>query len=759
METPDLQVVQVPDLQELLTDTDNTPYKSTTTEIGDQETVTILHSSGTTGLPKPVYIKAGVLRVASTFLSMPVLEGRRNVHNEMHGTDLIVSAIPFFHVFGIMLFVRSIYHQRPLALLSPDRPPTAELLLDAISTVKPTAVVCPPSLLEDICNLPDGLDKLSTLDSVLYGGAPLSRHCGEKITKGTTLLAGIGSTEAFNIPNLVPADPADWEYFEWNAHAGIVMEPTPDPQLAELVIQRLPESEYQCVFHNFPDLPEWRTKDLFEQHPTKVGLWKYMGRADDIIVLSNGEKLNPVSFEKAIEGHPWVRGALVVGAAQFQAGLIIEPHPEQAAVQKEVFIDKLWAWVEDANAQSPAHARVWRSMVTLASPNKPFKRAPKGSVMRQANYRLYAEEIELLYGGRAMTNGYSAGVELDSAKVRYLVRKAVRSVLGSRAEHVEDDTNLFSIGADSLQVMQLCQVLGSSSIKCTTKMVYENPSIELLSRAVDSGRNTGNCSCDSVSREEKMSVMIHRHTKAVREEARRRKSPAPSGRCVLLVGSTGALGTHFLYELMENPGVSHVYCLNRSEDAAERQAQAFSARGLGSVDFHAHPRVHFLRGETYQENFGLSILEYAGLESMVEMVILNAWPVNFNSSLDSFERVISGTKRVADFAASARRRPHVVFVSSVASVLNFPVVRSNEGDGDVLLIPEEFEGDNSLPAKQGYGESKHVASAVLAKVVKEASIRATVMRVGQLAGTACWEGAWNKQGKSIRSVTRAMFHD
>ena len=40
--------------------------------------------------------------------------------------------------------------------------------------------------------------------------------------------------------------------------------------------------------------------DLAIPHPTRPGLWKIVGRADEQIVLSNGEKTNPVplgSFE------------------------------------------------------------------------------------------------------------------------------------------------------------------------------------------------------------------------------------------------------------------------------------------------------------------------------------------------------------------------------------------------------------------------------------------------------------------------------
>lgn len=40
------------------------------------------------------------------------------------------------------------------------------------------------------------------------------------------------------------------------------------------------------------------TNDLFVKHPSKEGLWKIVGRADDQIGHANGEKTNPVPMGK-----------------------------------------------------------------------------------------------------------------------------------------------------------------------------------------------------------------------------------------------------------------------------------------------------------------------------------------------------------------------------------------------------------------------------------------------------------------------------
>ena len=391
---------QVPSVQNLLLlDGQGASYMSASSrEMGDDETVVILYSSGTTGPPKPVPIKAGVVRTSSNLTSMPVPEGRQNITNVIYGTELLFSGFLGFHGIIVVFMIRCIYYRRPICLPQAVMPATAEFLVDAIAAVRPTVLACPAFILEAICTHPNGFEALSTLDAVLYGGTVLDPSFGDKISRVTRLLSDIGSTETFNHVAYVPLDPADWQYFEWNPHGGAVMERTAtDPKVAEMVIRRVPGSEYQAVFHNFPGRHEWRTGDLYKQHLTKPTLWKYIGRATDTVVLNSGEWIYPLLFETSIQVHPWVQGALLVGTGQSRPGLLIEPIPDQSAVSPDAFIDEIWSTLEEADTERPAHARVSRSMVTLATPDKPLPRNRKKMIIRQAAYRLYEEEIRHLY--------------------------------------------------------------------------------------------------------------------------------------------------------------------------------------------------------------------------------------------------------------------------------------------------------------------------------------------------------------------------
>ncbi|KAK0744490.1 hypothetical protein B0T21DRAFT_429030 [Apiosordaria backusii] len=741
-----LEPVQVPAVDELLkpfTPTSATPKGPAS--FSDHETLMILHTSGTTGLPKPIHIKAGVFATFETITSIPTPPGRTSTHCSLFLTRLVLSVAPFFHIFGINFLLRSLYYQKPVVLLPAHKPPTAELILECIVKTNPSALASAPSMIEDICRLPSGLSVLSTLDFVFYGGAPLAEACGNQISNVTSVYNGIGSTEAFFFPTLLLNDPKDWQYFEWNPESGLVMEPTEEnPRLAEAVIKRRPDEKYQFVFWNFSELQEWWTHDLFEEHPTKKGLWKFAGRLDDIIVLSNGEKVNPVAFEKIVDGHPWVQGALMLGVGHFQAGLLIEPSSDHQGDNREEFIDKIWPLIEEANAEYPAYARVWRSTVMLTKPEKPFKRASKGSTMRQATYKLYEDEIEKLYKEQEVVDEAPSAAGQSIAGVQEVVRKAIRSVLGSRAAKLTDDANIFQLGADSLQALQLSRILTSSGLKCNAKTVYDNPTVSQLTKAV-SVSETSQQPENIISREERMSAMIYRYSRfpKLASPPSPPKSP-PAAFNVLLIGSTGSLGSYVLKELIDTPEISQIFCLNRSSNAPERQQKSFEDRGLGPIP---SSQVHFFTGETSAPNFGLEFPhDFASLQQQTDIIIINAWPVNFNSPLESFEPVIAGAKRCADFSSGSARKPHIVFISSIASTLNWPAVRHTPEDGNEIIIGEDWDPDNSLPAKQGYGESKHVAASILSNALNAGHINSVaILRVGQLAGAAEKSGVWNRQ--------------
>ena len=53
--------------------------------------------------------------------------------------------------------------------------------------------------------------------------------------------------------------------------------------------------------------------------------------------------------------------------------------------------------MEEANRTAPAFARIFKEMILVADPKRPFARAPKGTFIRKQTLSLYDYEIEKLY--------------------------------------------------------------------------------------------------------------------------------------------------------------------------------------------------------------------------------------------------------------------------------------------------------------------------------------------------------------------------
>ncbi|KAI4730884.1 acetyl-CoA synthetase-like protein [Aureobasidium sp. EXF-10728] len=758
-----IEAFEIPPMDYFFDGEDVEHYEGTVSS-DPNEIVAIIHTSGSTGIPKPIYLRNGYLAVLDRIRQIPIPEGRLSRAQRFGGPERAFTSLPWFHAMGFFMALKSIYAQGPLILPPVGRSPNADLTLEILQVAKPESGFFPPAILEDVVDAPDGMETLSKLDFIFFAGAPLAQEVGDRIAEVTQIQTIIGSTEGTFWDSYITEDRADWGWFEWCEHTGAVMEPSGD--LCEMVIKRVPGNPLQGAFWSFPELDEYRTKDLYEEHPTKKGLWKYKGRNDDVIVLSNGEKFNPVMFEKDIEGHPAVKGALVVGQGRFQAGLILEVNTK---TDPEQLLEQLWSSVERANEKMAAHGRVWKSKIAIANPQKPFQRAPKGSIMRRRTNELYQSEIEALYSNEGAAESLGQiDASADEATIRDFVKQAIRLALPKVPEQFDDEgyeADLFSFGIDSLQVLALANTIGhalpkkegSRDAAFKPRMIYSNPTIDALTKAVSNilhGQDANGT--PTKSREQNMNEVIKKYTQNLPSPVEH--NPRPQDHVVVLTGSTGSLGNYLLEGLIANPTVAKVYCLNRS-DAQSRQKRSFEERGA-DPDF---SKVVFLQASFGKENFGLAEDVYAKLQSEVDVFIHNAWAVDFNMGLESFEEThIMGTRRVIDFSASAQYHPHIVFISSIASTGNWL------GSGHSGFVPEVFMQDNNLPFAQGYGESKHVASSMLAIAAQQSNVPSTIVRVGQLAGPAAEKGLWNRQewlpsivasSKAIGKIPRTLGNE
>ena len=117
---------------------------------------------------------------------------------------------------------------------------------------------------------------------------------------------------------------------------------------------------------------------------------------------------------------------------------------------------------------------------------------------------------------------------------------------------------------------------------------------------------------------------------------------------IVLTGSTGNLGAYLLDTLFRLPESTYpkIICLNRSNDARERQERAQLSRGLSSVCTRSE-RVEFLKCDFSSHDLDLSTKQQDEIfpsekNDFTTFLLHNAWPVDFNRHFSSFEPNIHG---------------------------------------------------------------------------------------------------------------------
>ncbi|TQN70617.1 Non-canonical non-ribosomal peptide synthetase FUB8, partial [Colletotrichum shisoi] len=739
----------------------NMPYAKTAAE-AEWDPFLVLHTSGSTGLPKPIVVKHGSVALSDALHSLPDWNGVEPMSRAMERlAEKHFSPMPMFHAGGVYGFMSTaILSGKEVIYPPPERPLTADLAIEVIRATGAKSAGLPPSLLEEMCHRPDQIAVLKQLDFVGFGGGPLNKEAGDILWRnGIQLMNIIGSTETLPFTLYYQKNSELWQYFIYNEElSGLEFrKATSEDNVYELVITRKStQLPTQGVFYTFPDKEEYRTSDLYQPHPTLPHHWKFYGRADNIINLSNGEKLNPVRMEEIISGNPAVKAAIIVGAQKFQPALIIEPLAQpKTAEETDDLIDRIMPQVAEANATIATHGRIVRHLITVSKPDKPFVMADKGALKRMATVRLYADEIEELYANpREIPLSKVPTPDMSSqAALGKSIEKLLREHLG--VPHLDSDADFFAAGMDSLQIIAAARFItaslratddryggGGGGVVIEARDIYSHASPVQLAghilEAVAHGTTTqGDDEAEEAQSLRLMDQLYRTMTQDLIRAEPGRPEPAKEQQTVILTGSTGNMGCYLLDELVRNPRVKKVVCLNRSADGgAGKQAKAMEERGLRQPPAESG-RVEFLHAELARPKLGLPEGVYSRLLGETDRVVHNAWAVNFNMPLEAFRPHVRGVRNLADLAAAADKRVVVVFVSTIGSTSQWDGRRRGP-------VPETSLHEYDLP-RLGYGQSKHVSSMVLEDAAEVGDFPLAVIRVGQIAGPLADDGAWSRQ--------------
>ncbi|KAK0453913.1 hypothetical protein EV421DRAFT_2007167 [Armillaria borealis] len=699
-----------------------------------------LHSSGSTSsYPKPIAWNCHRL-IEHTLVPW---FGERDLCDVVSA----VHSLPVYHSMGISQFLWAVSSGLVLGVFEPKVPATSPTLDNVFASAKAMnsdIVFCVPYILEALSREPEYIDWLSTRSGVAYGGGPLDKEAGDNLTsRGVSIFVLYGSTECGTVTPFLLAKASDcWDYFEFTKFATPKMV-ADGPHSFELIAVKNNFSEPSVINTNVDGADGFATSDLFTPHPTKPGYWKIIGRIDDQIMHNTGEK-------GMLNHDLHVLAAVMFGRGKYQVGVLVEPGPQFSfdpvdEIKLAEFRNLIWPTVKKMNQFAPQHSRLFKEMIIVTKPGRPLTYTAKNTVRRQAALNDYSAEIETLY--KTVEDSTRAGIlpplEWDGTSTQEFVRNVVLQTL---TRPIPDNADLFQHGCDSLQAIWIRNTLfralrdsaGFDTRQISENFVYSNPSIiQLAEFMISVAQGTQISGADAASRVDAMHRMVQKYSKdfPVISEKHSRALTLEADKVVLVTGTTGGLGCHILANLVLDETVKHIYAVNRpgAVPVTRRQQQTFADHRLEvdmekvtmlEADLSVETRVLDQASTYHLEMFKVFIV-LIQIQNSVTHIIHNAWRVDFNLGLSSFESNIRGLRKLIDVALVSQAR--LVYTSSIGVFLNTPE------DHPLAEAPVNA----TVAQGTGYNESKWVSEELLRLTP---SLRYFIVRVGQLTGGP--KGTW-----------------
>ncbi|KAG7088662.1 putative NRPS-like protein biosynthetic cluster [Marasmius oreades] len=756
-----------------------TPYP--TLEKPDfHSTAIYIHSSGSTGFPKPIPLTH---RGVWSYANLPPLREHRDHVSLSTGkkTEIRLGglAIPAFHALALILqLIHPMFGGFSGSLLKPtvvdptrDLPsmPTPENTLDAFERTSTNATMIFPTFLQIWSKEPQSVKRLAKLEYVVLTGGPLDVESGDALVReGVKLRTIYGGTEFGQVNHLRarPGDEEEWQWMEFNESRVGVRWLDAGANRGEIVllhtethmpaISNLPEDvakkftdemngvleakkqEVDFWVKGIKPIPMvdtktglikgYSTSDVWERHPTKPWLFKLVGRVDDVLIHSSGEKTVPGPMEKIVMESPLIKGAVIFGHGRAQPGILVEPSASALSQEMSLgeFRNAIWPHIDAANAIAPAFSRIYKEMIIVTEERLPLARTPKDTVIRKMSIKQYEGEIDTLYETIETNSGGSGSIEPPSSwdipTVEAWIVDQAHDITSS-SNPLSPTEDLFDWGFDSLSAtilrLRIAGALkatkGKEAVvaKVNQNTIYVHHTVNMLAQFV-CGTQDGPIETEEEEHIRKMEEMIEKYSAGLEDGDIPMKSQKGEGQhTVLLTGSTGSLGSHILFDLIrDTTRVNKIYALNRSPSAPEKQKEKFADKGLDAGVLKTNRVVYLTQNQD-------------PLPSDIDVVIHNAWKLDFNFGLEGFEGSVKDLRGLIDHVKSLNHNARFLFTGSISAAHAW---KGRKGCGEGF--PEK-----TMEAKYavggGYGEAKYVCE----RILDNSGIEATSFRIGQITGS------------------------
>lgn len=166
----------------------------------------------------------------------------------------------------------------------------------------------------------------------------------------------------------------------------------------------------------------------------------------------NGEKTNPVPIELTLRSSPYIADAIIFGTGRTQIGALILPSEASQHFLHDEFTRRIASIVALANADAPSHSQLSVETLVFLPYGTVIPRADKGSILRPKVYKEFEKMIKEVY--KRLEGELESKDKLRAegeGKAKVVVREVIGRTIEWPIEGLEDDTDLFNFGLDSLQ--------------------------------------------------------------------------------------------------------------------------------------------------------------------------------------------------------------------------------------------------------------------------------------------------------------------
>lgn len=248
-----MKILALPEVEEIFATDLVKPFSyDKSLDSARSEPLLVLHTSGSTGNPKPIVLTQGSATTTDALRLFPREDDKHLTHELLIGST-IYSQMPLFHTAGCLIgFFGAIYYEATIVFGPTPNTRVLELMLENQASIGFDSLFIAPSTIEDAVKSPSILDKFSGIKFIMTGGGPLTESAGSKVVQKTVLSNVLGSTEC-GWMQFFQQDKDTWNYFEPHSLSGFEFREFADG-LYQLYVTRSPKVlKYQATFETFPD--------------------------------------------------------------------------------------------------------------------------------------------------------------------------------------------------------------------------------------------------------------------------------------------------------------------------------------------------------------------------------------------------------------------------------------------------------------------------------------------------------------------------